>query len=77
MTKYSVIYTDQGDTCDGLARTLGTYNSKEEAIKEMQADVKFYRKANDMYEITEQDDKHMFVGDEDGGCLWQIVELEV
>ena len=31
MVKYTVIYTDQGDTCDGLARTLGTYNSKKKA----------------------------------------------
>lgn len=76
MTKYTVIYTDQGDTCDGLARTLGTYNSKEEAQKEMQSDVAYYLNVNEMYKITECDDKHTFVGDEDGGCLWQILEGE-
>ena len=73
MVKYTVIYTDQGDSCDGLARTLGTYNSKKKAQSAMKADVSCYREVNDMYEITEQDDKHIFVGNEEGGCLWQII----
>ena len=28
-----------------------------------------------MYSITECDDKHTLVGNEEGGCLWQIVTV--
>ena len=46
MTKYVVIYTDHGCTCDGLARILGTYNTKEEAQASMTKDVNQYLKDN-------------------------------
>jgi hypothetical protein len=75
MNKYLVTYTDQGDTCDGLARTLGSFDNKEDAIKEMQSDVAYYLNVNDMYQITECDENHTLAGDEDGGCLWQILEV--
>ena len=47
MTKrYQVIYTDYGDSCDGLARVLGIYETKEKAEHEMDSDIKFYQRRN-------------------------------
>ena len=47
MTKhYLVIYTDYGDSCDGLARVLGVYETKEKAKHEMDSDIKFYQRRN-------------------------------
>lgn len=78
MTKiYTVIYTDLGDTCDGKARTLATHNTLEEAQKEMQSDVAYYLNVNEMYSLTECDSHSTLVGDEDGGCQWQILEQEI
>lgn len=72
---YVVIYTDLGDTTDGLARVTGAFKDKETAMKEMQSDVAYYLNVNEMYSITECDDKHTLVGNEEGGCLWQIVTV--
>ena len=49
---YVVIYTDLGDTTDGLARVTGAFKDKETAMKEMQSDVAYYLNVNKMYSIT-------------------------
>lgn len=77
MTKYyTLIYTDFGDTCDGFARVSGTYKTLDEAKKEMLKDVEFYRQDNGLPYTIEQDDR-ILLGDEFGGCQWQILEVEV
>lgn len=40
--EYVVIYTDIGDTCDGLARVLTTTATLQEAQAEMTKDVNNY-----------------------------------
>ena len=77
MTKhYTVIYTDFGDSCDGYARVLGTYETKEIAQKEMKSDVKFYRRVNRYPEVKYEGDG-VVVGDREHSCQWQILEVEV
>ncbi len=76
MTKhYLVIYTDHGDSCDGLARVLGVYETEEKAKQEMDYDVEFYRRRNHYPMIVRQDSA--MVGDEEHGCQWQILEVEM
>ena len=73
--KYIVIYTDYGDSCDGYARILGSYKTKEKAKYEMNEDIKYYRRRNDHPVTTNQGDVFM-LGDELSGCLWQLLEME-
>ena len=73
--KYIVIYTDYGDSCDGYARVLGTYESKEKAKYKMDNDIKFYQRKNDCPVTTNRGDVVM-LGDEQSGCLWQLLEME-
>lgn len=80
MIKYVVIYTDFGDTCDGLARVSGVFNSQDEAYEEMRADVELYLQENHNNpnaEVTEENDKYILVGDDQDGCQWQILKVEV
>lgn len=73
MTSFVVIYTDYGDTCDGLARVLGTYKTLAEAQAAMQGDVEYIK--NPFVDITEKEDNHVMIGDESNGCLWQVLEI--
>jgi hypothetical protein len=77
MNKYVLQYTDMGDTCDGLARVEGKYKTLEEAQEAMQKDVAYYMNANGYNGkmLTECDGNHTLVGDEEQGCLWQILEI--
>lgn len=79
MTKYVLIYTDFGDTCDGLARVNGVYDTLEKAQKAMDNDVNNYMSENNLEDeaLTESDYTHTLVGDELNGCQWQILELEI
>ena len=80
MRKFILIYTDFGDTCDGLARVSGVFNSQDEAYAEMRADVELYLQENHNNpnaEVTEENDKYILVGDDQDGCQWQILEVEV
>jgi hypothetical protein len=74
-TIYAVIYTDLGDTTDHLARLEGAYTNREDAEKAMQSDIAYYLNVNDCYKLTEADSRHTLVGDEEGGCLWQIIMI--
>lgn len=76
MTKYVVIYTDFGDTCDGFARVSGTYKTLDEAKKEMLKDVEFYRRDNGLPYTVDKGDC-ILLGDEHYGCQWQILEIEM
>ena len=74
MKKYTVIYTDMGDSCDYRARILGTYNTVDKAREEMMSDVGFYCENNDNLEITDETEDYVLVGDFGYGCQWQIIE---
>lgn len=75
MKKYTIIYTDMGDSCDYRARTLGTYNTLEKARKEMKSDVDYYCENNDDLDITDKTEDYVLVGDSNYGCQWQILEV--
>lgn len=75
MNSFVVIYTDYSCTCDGLARVTGTYKTLKEAQEAMRIDANMYREYNPLLDITEESSDHIFVGDEDNGCLWQILEI--
>jgi len=74
MKIFVVIYTEYSDTCDGLARVLGTYKTLEEAQLAMREDVDYNK--NPFVDITEEEDNYIMIGDEDNGCLWQILEID-
>lgn len=77
-TKYILIYTDFGDTCDGLARESGVFDTREQAVEEMKKDVDWYLNENDTLDITDQQIPNwILVGDNENGCQWQILEVEV
>lgn len=73
--KFALIYTDYGDTCDGLARVSGVYDTFREAQIEMNKDVEHF--CEDSYLPIDESDNHCLVGDTFDGCQWQILEMEV
>ena len=78
--KYILIRTDFGNICDGLARISYMRNTYAEVYNKMKADVEAYIKANQgklNTEITKENDTHILIGNEQDGCQWQILELEV
>lgn len=79
MIKYVVIYTDFGDTCDGLARVNGAYDTLEKAQKAMDSDIHTYMQVNGCNDedLTKYSYTYAIIGDEDNGCQWQILEVEV
>ncbi len=78
MTKYVLIYTDFGDTCDGLARVSGIFNTQIDAVNEMKLDVNHYLNHNPNLAVTDQQVPNwLLVGNEDNGCQWQILEITV
>lgn len=74
--KFVLIYTDYGDTCDGLARVSGVFNTFREAQIEMDRDVNQYR-LDCQYPEEASDDNYIVLGDTYGGCQWQILEMEI
>jgi hypothetical protein len=76
--KFVVIYTDFGDTCDGLARVCGTFDTHEQAVEEMKKDVAWYLNKNKTLDITDQQIPNwILVGDDKNGCQWQILSVEI
>lgn len=73
--KFVLIYTDYGDTCDGLARVSGVFSTFREAQIEMDRDVEQY-KVDCPYIEEASDDNYFVLGDTFGGCQWQILEVE-
>jgi len=78
MIKYVLIYTDFGDTCDGLARVNGVYDTLENAQKAMDNDVNNYMLENNLEDeaLTKSSYTYTLVGDESDGCQWQILEIK-
>ena len=77
-TKYVLIYTDFGDTCDGLAREAGVFDTREQAVEEMKGDVACYLNENETLDITDQQIPNwILVGDNQNGCQWQILPIEI
>lgn len=71
---YVVIYTDTGDSCDGLARVLGAYTSRDKALEAMKQDVEDYKKENPECTIIDQQVPNWIeAGTTSYGCLWQIL----
>ena len=77
MKVYTLIYTDFGDSCDGFARVLGTHNTKEDAMKDMNEDIQIWRKENKRRPLTINKGDCILYGDERNGCQWQILEIEI
>lgn len=75
--KFVLIYTDYGDTCDGLARVSGVYDTFREAQIEMNKDVEHFKEINSQYPEEASDDNYVVLGDTFDGCQWQILEMEV
>ena len=71
-------YVDHGETCDGKARTLKTYATKEEAQNEVRADIEKWAddRAGENVEV-DFDKMSASYRDRDEGCEWNIEEVEV
>lgn len=76
--EYVVIYTDIGDTCDGLARVLTTTVTLQEAQAEMTKDVNNYLLKNPNTKLESDERTHRIVVDSNGddACIWQILSLK-
>lgn len=76
--EYVVIYTDIGDTCDGLARVLTTTVTLQEAQAEMTKDVNNYLLENPDTKLESDERTHRIVVDSNGddACIWQILSLK-
>ena len=75
--KYTVIYTDQGDTCDGLARVLKTHDTFTEANKEMNFDVAYYLSINKNAKVIDRANDYCIIENNNGGCQWQILTINL
>lgn len=75
--KYTVIYTDQGDTCDGLARVLKTHDTFTEANKEMNFDIAYYLNINKNSKIIDRSNSHCIIENNYGSCQWQILTIYI
>lgn len=79
--KFIVIYTDLGNTCDGFARVLGVFNTRNEAKTAMDKDIKVWCQSNNINReegaCVDYEGK-VVIGDEGRfGCQWQILEVEM
>lgn len=73
---FIALYNDFGDSCDGIPRYIGEYNTSEEAQKAMNEDIACYLKANgDELEKTIFNDNHIRLESGWGwGCEWYIIK---
>ncbi|MGN0130686.1 MAG: hypothetical protein ACI4CE_07360 [Methanomethylophilus alvi] len=70
---YIITIVDHGDSCDGKARVIGVYFDREKALRELRADIDYYKEMNSTY--TEGD---LSVMDDDGnGCEWNMEERDI
>ena len=81
--RYIVVYTETSDSCDGKARELGNYPTREDAEKAILDDMECYIQSfteneyiseND-FELIDYDNWEVMV-DDDCGCSWSIIETE-
>lgn len=77
MKKYIVIYMDQGDTCDGLARVLKTHDTFTEANKEMNFDIAYYLSINKNAKVVDRSNDYCIIENNNGGCQWQILTINL
>ena len=74
--KYIVTYTDFGENCDYHSRMMGTYDTREEAESEIEADMaalkRNYGEGNYVQDGTELWKSGEF---EQTGCVWDIHEI--
>ena len=79
MKKYIVIYTDFGDSCDGFARAIGSFDDMASAQKAVQSDINCYLEENKRFEddISIHQPDRVLIGSDYDGCQWQILEVEV
>ena len=78
MKKYIATYVETSETCDGKARVMGVYDSKETAREEVREDMGHYLDTNEDEAFEVYWDK-MSVWSEDGGrgCEWNIEEVTI
>lgn len=73
---------DTGDTCDGKARVIGTFKTREEAKNYVTEDIKEWvdDRAGDAVEVDFDKMTAHYVDDKwdtDTGCEWNIEEVEI
>jgi hypothetical protein len=76
-----VTYTDYGDTCDGHARLLGSYETDEKAelevFKDMDRYAKEHNNAGDSLDFRSYDHEVWLNGNVGAqGCVWDIHEVK-
>lgn len=76
--RYVVTAVDCGDSCDGRARVLGAFKTKEEAKAYVRNDMEDYadQRAGAAIQV-DFDQMDIVNGDDDTVCCWSIDEVEV
>lgn len=75
---YIVTYTDYGDTCDMHSRLLGSYDSKREAEKAVQADMKKREEYFGSEAVVRPYLHEIWACETDiglFGCIWDILKV--
>lgn len=78
MQRFAVTAIDVGETCDGHARLLGLFETREQAEEFVKEDMKdtFHHMGNDEGSIFDET-KHEVWADKhySNGCIWDILDL--
>lgn len=80
--RYIVTAVDTGDTCDGKARVIGTFKTREEAKNYVTEAIKEWtdERASDAVEVDFDRKSAHYIDDKwdtDTGCEWNIEEVEI
>lgn len=80
--RYVVTAVDTGDTCDGKARVIGTFKTKDEAKNCVTEDIKEWidQRAGEAVECDFDEMSAHYVDDKwdtNDGCEWNIEEIEI
>jgi len=74
---YMAVYVDHGETCDGHARMLGVYDNRENAVRDVRADMDArIRNIGDGASVY-SDKFEVWAKGEEGvnGCVWDVIEF--
>ncbi len=79
-TKYAVTYVEYGDGVDRRPRCLGVFETREKAVKELEADMERYSNSVPSAGIFMDYDGWGVWADEESkfqlGCAWNVNEIE-
>lgn len=76
-TMWVAMYVDTCDTCDGVPRSLGAFETEEQALKEVESDIETYLKNNPGYHRSDLRRLSVVSENEDADCTWSVTEVNI